>query len=121
MIGELLSEYTERYGEPILRFKPDRSRLTKLQVAFGEIPYECCVFKIDHISEVMVVVRFSDVDEWHVNFGERAVIKELLGRNSKEKAEALKPSHKSQSTPCCKECGNPLDMCSSCYSDVNPM
>jgi len=74
-MGENFTVYTSRYGSPILRFLTEASFDNR---QFGDIPYECCVFKIDDPTEVMVVSRYGDKDEWHANCGERAVIKKLL-------------------------------------------
>ena len=76
-MGNSFVEYTSRYGEPILRFLTGASFE---QRQFGDIPYECCVFKIDHVTNVMVVSRYGNNDDWYPNCGERAVICELLGR-----------------------------------------
>jgi hypothetical protein len=39
----------------------------------------------------------------------------------KQLVEEKFTSTHSQSTPCCKVCGNKFDMCSSCYSESNPI
>lgn len=74
-MSKKLEDYIERYGEPVLRFETGVSGEAQI---FGDVPDECCVFCIDHPTEVMAVSRRGD--DWEANYGDRTVIKELLGR-----------------------------------------
>lgn len=73
--------YTEHYGEPIFRALSNAAFDERM---FGDVPYESCVFKLNHCSKVMVVSRYGDKNEWHANHGERFVISELLRRAAEQ-------------------------------------
>jgi len=74
-MGYPLGSYESRYGKPVFRFTAEASLEDRM---FGGIPYECCVFEIDHPSRFMVVSRYGEEDSWIANHGERAVIAKLL-------------------------------------------
>lgn len=80
MKGEIFEELISSYGEPLYRKTIDRSKLSKIEIASGDVFNEVAVFKLDCPSKVMVAARYS---EWHCNSGERAVVKELLSENTK--------------------------------------
>ena len=78
-INHFLYEWlVERYGEPILRFKP-HGTFTEDEIMTGDIPEEISVFKIPHVSEYMVLRKLNE-NKWFANSGERWVIRELLFR-----------------------------------------
>lgn len=79
-MGDTIESYIELYGDPVLRFKPDRGILSEEQLAYGDIPHECAIFSINHVTRIMVVSRTSRENDWHANYGERSVILELLKR-----------------------------------------
>lgn len=72
---EPIEWYTQRYGEPLIRFETGASGDDRV---FGDVPDECAVFKINHPSQCMAVCRYGYT--WHCNSGVRAVIWELLKR-----------------------------------------
>lgn len=47
--------------------------------------------------------------------------KEYAALKAKVAAEAGRTPPNRPSAPCCPDCGNKLDMCSSCYAEANPM
>lgn len=79
--------YKEHYGEPIFRALSDATFDERM---FGDVPYESCVFKLNHCSKVMVVSRYGDKNEWHANYGERFVVSELLRRAQVDNGESAK-------------------------------
>jgi hypothetical protein len=86
MYEETFDRYVEMYGVPVLRFETRRTDLTEEEMAFGDIPDECAVFKINHATQFMVVSRHGNT--WHANHGERSVIAELLKRVSQQDVAA---------------------------------
>ena len=80
MSNECIENLIKRYGEPILRFKP-HGEFTHDQRMTGDIPIECAVFKIEHISELIVYENYGN-NRWYANgcIASRFVIKELLRR-----------------------------------------
>jgi hypothetical protein len=124
MPGDTFESFTSRSGEPIFRFL---TGVSDAQRRLCDIPYECCVFKIDHVTEVMAVSRYGNKDEWHANCGERAIIKELLRRaadtkvdlqNSIQHSNGAEPT---EITPCIG-CGKPMavhevKLCASCATN----
>jgi hypothetical protein len=90
MPGDKFESFTSLSGEPIFRFLTGASFELR---QFGDIPYECCVFKIDHVTKVMAVSRYGDKDEWHANSGERSIINELLRRAAESVEEKITPTN----------------------------
>ena len=75
--GESWDNIIANHGEPLLRFKPS-GHFTEKEKMFHDIPKECAVFDIskNHSSAVLIFTRYRD--KWHVNYGERWIIRELL-------------------------------------------
>ncbi|KPK96002.1 hypothetical protein AMJ80_02355 [bacterium SM23_31] len=68
-------------GEPVLIFRPHgMENIEKAEIANADVPEECMVVKIDHVSEYMVFGKLHGVDKWFPNHGGRYVIRELLKR-----------------------------------------
>lgn len=76
MERETIEYYIKRYGDPLLRFKTGASYD---EYSLGDIPQECAVFEIKHVTKVMVVSCYGG-NRWCCNTGERVVIDELLKR-----------------------------------------
>jgi len=76
---ETLEDIIKLYGNPILQFRPE-GNFTELDEQIY-IPYECALFKINHVSEIIVYCNRGN-NEWYCNcaLGSRFVIRELLKR-----------------------------------------
>jgi hypothetical protein len=72
MSKERLSDYIERYGEPILRYFPEKKEMG------ADTPNAIYVFRIPHPSKIMIVSRYWG--GWHFNSGCRALIDHLMRR-----------------------------------------
>ena len=78
MIRDEEKEILNRYGEPIIRFKP-HGKFTREKRLLNSVPSECMVFKIkDEYPAGLVVYSRYGRGEWVANSGERYVIRELL-------------------------------------------
>jgi len=87
---EKIEDVIKLLGEPIMRFKPTGDFSLKEKKFY--VPYECAIFKTDHVSEIIVYCNRGD-NEWYCNcpMGSRFVIRELLkGLEGKGKQEVAK-------------------------------
>lgn len=75
------SDLVQRYGEPIYSFEPE-GEFTEDHRVFCEVPYQCAIFVLDHVSRCIVASRFTKGDHWQLNKGERFAIDNLINYNS---------------------------------------
>lgn len=75
------SDLVQVYGEPLYSFQPE-GNFTENHRTFCDVPYECAVFSLDHVSRVIVASRYMMRDSWDLNKGERFVIDNLINYNS---------------------------------------
>lgn len=80
MMGYKLQDLIKEYGKPVLQFKP-KGNFTRNEIMNFSMPIECIVFNLPEYrkDEYIVYGRYYH-NEWHVNEGERMVIRELLHR-----------------------------------------